>query len=283
MKRVAITGAGGFIGRELARALDQAGAAALPVAREASGPLRAPDGGADVLVHLAFPTSPDARRRDPLSAWDGVMSDSIEVVRVAARIGARRVVVASSGKVYGAGAGAPIGDDDPARPTTQLGRLKLAAEAVVLAGCAAAGVEATILRIFNVYGPGQPAGFFFPALIEGLATGRLLLGELDHGRDWVHVRDVASAIVAAIDAEGAAARVLNVATGRATTVREILGIVRALGRAVPEPEVLAERLREREAPIERADAAGLRALGWAPRTALEQGVAELLDQGSGAR
>ena len=215
-----------------------------------------------------------------------MIRDAIGVVRLAEALGARHIVVASSGKVFGASADLPIRDGEPTHPTTELGRLKLAAEDVLRAGAAALGIDVTALRIFNAYGRGQRPGFFFPTLLSGLAAGHLKLGELDHARDWVHVTDVASALVIALDhpPPPGNSRALNVGTGRATTVRQILELVRGLVPTIPDMELVAIETRGDEAPVERTDAAGLRALGWAPATTLERGLEELVvGQGTGAR
>lgn len=290
LKRVAVTGASGLLGRALARALAARGVEVVPVARD---PSRAEAGGlelrgappADAVVHLGFPTSAAERRRDPEATRRHVLGAARGAVALATALGARHVVLASSGKVYGADAAVPLADDTPARPTTELGRVKLAAEEQTRAHAQTAGAALTVLRIFNAYGPGQAPGFFFPTLLAGLAAGHLVLGELDHGRDWVHARDVAAGLVSALRAPPppGETRTLTVGTGRATTVREILALVRRLGHALPEPVIDATRRREREAPVERTLATGLRALGWAPETSLEDGVAELLGQPSGSR
>ncbi|MCC6523747.1 MAG: NAD(P)-dependent oxidoreductase [Polyangiaceae bacterium] len=287
---MAVTGASGLLGRALARALAEHGVEVVPIARDATrletGGLearRAPP--ADAVVHLAFPTSAAERRRDPEATRQRVLGAARGAVALASALRARHVVLASTGKVYGADAAVPLADDVPARPTTELGRVKLAAEEQARAHARATGAALTVLRIFNAYGPGQAPGFFFPTLLSGLAAGRLVLGELDHGRDWVHARDVAAGFVTALGAPPppGETRTLGLGTGRATTVREILALVRRLGHAVPEPVIDAERRREREAEVERTLATGLRALGWAPETSLEDGVAELLGQPSGSR
>jgi nucleoside-diphosphate-sugar epimerase len=237
-------------------------------------------------VHLAFPTDARVRRKEPLGTLEGVIRDAIGVVRLGEALGAHHVVIASSGKVFGPNAELPIRDCEPTHPTTELGRLKLDAEDVVRARAAGLGIDMTSLRIFNAYGQGQRPGFFFPTLLSGLAAGHLRLGELDHARDWVHVTDVASAVVTALDHPPSPGdfRAFNVGTGHATTVRQILELVRGLVPTMPEIEVVAIETRSDEAPIERTDAAGLRALGWEPATTFERGLEELVvGQGTGAR
>ncbi len=279
MTRVAVTGASGFIGRAVCAALERDGVTSLPIARDADGAFVLPSAGAaETVVHLAFPASPDARHRDPVATWHDVVARSTEVVTLARALGARHIVHASSGKVFGANATVPIRDTDATHPTTQLGRLKLAVESILRAGAATCDIAVTSLRIFNAYGPGQSGSFFFPTLLEGLARGALRLGELDHARDWVHVTDVANAVTVAVAQPPARGdwRAFNVSTGRGATVREILAIIRSLGVPVCEPMIDMTRLREREAPVEIAEPLALRALGWTSRISLDEGIADLV-------
>jgi len=251
--RVAVTGASGFIGRALTLHLEQRGDAVLALRRERDG-FASPIGAhPDALVHLAFATDAATRRADPEAATAQAERD----VLAAFAIASAHVILASSGKAYA--------------PATELGRIKLACEEVARAAARSSRKRLTILRIFNVYGPGQPQGFLFPTLAAGLASGRLVLGELDHARDWIHVRDVASAVAAALATPPEREpRVLDVGTGRATTVREILRMI-----GVPPPETAVDPARTTEPSSERAAIEPLRALGWAPRVTLEEGVAEL--------
>lgn len=279
--RIAVSGAGGFVGRHLVGLLEAGGHEVLPIARGDEGELLPPhpDERADAIVHLAFPTAPSVRRARPVETLGRVVQAAASVVSFAESLGARQLVLASTGKVYGHLTSLPIFDSAKPQPTTLLGELKLVAENVVAAGTRALPtLGATSLRIFNAYGPGQSGGFLVPTLLAGLQQGELVLGELEHGRDWVHVRDVVSAVACVLEHPGDSGshRVFNVGTGRATTVRRMLEILRAAGVAVPEPQVDPNRLRSREADEERAASEGLRALGWRPEVTLEQGLLELL-------
>ena len=137
--------------------------------------------------------------------------------------------------------------------------------------------RATILRIFNVYGPSQHPDFLVPHLIRGLVTGAVLpVGELDHGRDWLHVDDVAAAVVCALRAPPlpGAVRVLNVASGAAHSAREIVRTLEAItGRRLQLRED-PTRKRPLEPPAEWATSSALAALGWRPRFTLAEGLAQ---------
>ncbi len=278
--RVAITGAGGFLGAHVVAHLAARGHAILGVPRDPAGDLIAPDASAraDAFVHLGFPTEAAERRAQPIATLRAVVRGAAEAVTLAVRLGARHLVLASTGKVYGRPDAPTILDTTPARPTTQLGELKLLAEGIFATAARSAGLSATTLRIFNAYGPGQPASFLLPTVLAGLARGALGLGELDHARDWVHVDDVARAFGTAIRTPGPAGevRAWNVASGEARSVRAILERLRHLGAVVPTPTVDASKLRSREAPEERAACEGLRAAGWSPEVALDDGLRDLL-------
>jgi len=278
--RVAITGASGFFGTHLVAELEERGHTILRVLRDPAGDLAVPDEGerAEALVHLAFPTDARGRRAHPIATLGAVVRNAADAAAIAERLGATHLVLASTGKVFGAPTALPLADDATAHPTTQLGELKLLAEGIFGAAARAGQLGATALRVFNAYGPGQPASFLVPTLLAGIDRGALSLGELDHARDWIHVTDVARAFACALEAAASPGevRAWSVGSGKARSVRDLLDVLRRAGATVPEPTFDASKLRPREAPEERASCEGLRAHGWAPRVALEAALAELL-------
>jgi GDP-4-dehydro-6-deoxy-D-mannose reductase len=277
--RVAITGASGFLGTHIVAELETYGHDVMRIPRGASGDLVSPEAGerADALVHLAFPTDAAERRARPTATLSRVVRHAADAIAFAGALGAKHVVLASTGKVYGLPATLPIEDGTAAHPTTQLGELKLLAENIFAAAARTTGLGATSLRIFNAYGPGQPDYFLVPTVLSGIARGTLSLGELDHARDWIHCTDVAGAVRCALEspADAAQARTWNVASGEAHDVRGILERLCRAGASVPEPTIDGAKLRGREASEERASCEGLRAHGWSPRVPLDQGLADL--------
>ena len=113
---------------------------------------------------------------------------------------------------------------------------------LVLAG--AYGMEGVALRLWNTYGAGQPLSNPYTGVLANLAT-RLLAGRAplifedgEQKRDFVHVDDVASAFVLALTHPRAAGRVFNVASGRATTVKDAaVKLAAAMGKPHIEPEI----------------------------------------------
>ncbi len=169
----------------------------------------------------------------------------------------------------------------PLRPASVYGISKRDQEELVLVLGRAYGLETVALRYLNVYGPRQALGNPYTG-VAAIFAARVLSGRAprvfeDGGqvRDLVHVSDVARATVAAMDAEPAAGRVLNVATGRRVRVGELAErIAAALGSELV-PEITG---RYRAGDI-RHCFAGTRSatemLGFTARVSVDEGIPEL--------
>ncbi len=274
---VALSGQGGFIGRHLIRALGASGWQVVPLRRSGTT-LVAPDGQVDAVVHLAFPTKAGERRADPLGALEAAVGTTLAALSIAGRSGAH-LVVASSGKVYAAPPVLPIDEKHAVAPGTWLGQLKLACERSAELGVRqSSALGATVLRIFNVYGPGQSTDFVVPHLLSGLAGNPVRVGELEHARDYVHVDDVCRAFILALDHPPApgTTSVMNVGSGRSATVRELAALIEKASGQRLDLVVDPARQRPGEGAEERARCAELAALGFTPETTLEQGIAALV-------
>jgi len=192
-----------------------------------------------------------------------------------------RIVLGSSGAVYrvGPGCAPPFAEDARLRPADAYGRSKLAAERACRAFPQLPVVRA---RIFNLVGPGQDerhaAGRFAGRLaaMAGAGAPRTLeVGSLAPTRDWMDVRDAASAL-ALLARRGEPGGAYNVASGVEVPVREVLdALVRRAGFAVTVREDRAGPPPGESRHV--ADVGRLRALGFAPAHPLGETLAELWD------
>ncbi|WKE67942.1 NAD(P)-dependent oxidoreductase [Streptomyces sp. WP-1] len=179
-----------------------------------------------------------------------------------------------------------VGEDAPADPRNVYAATKLAQEHLAAAWARSTGGTAVSLRYHNVYGPRMPrdtpyagvASFFRSALARGQAPR--VFEDGGQRRDFVHVRDVAAANVAALEAESApgALTAYNTGSGEPRTVGEL---ARALAEACggPEPVVTGE-YRLGDVRHITADSGRLRAaLGWQPQVEFAEGMREFARAG----
>lgn len=145
--------------------------------------------------------------------------------------GVRRVVLASSGAVYGAQLEQPLREEMNIRPDTPYAVSKRAAELYLHTIGSLWNIETVALRIFNAYGPGQPLPVAHASVVArflaNAATRQSLVVNNDGSqtRDFVYISDVVNALVAASTAENINRQVINVGSGRETSIRELLNTV----------------------------------------------------------
>jgi UDP-glucose 4-epimerase len=275
MKRVGVTGAAGFIGSHLCGRLLDDGAEVVGVDDLSMGSvgnlascvdrpgfsfekldathrreLRAAFDGCDAIVHLAAEKIP--RYGGALHMLEGNVASANAACAVALALDAD-IILASTSDVYG-NAPTPLREDGPivlGPPTTRrwaYAASKLYDEHVVLALAEERGLRATILRLFNVYGPnnhlswwGGPVVTFYEALLRGESIE--IHGDGRQTRTFTYVEDTVEAIVLALGCEAARGEVINVGASSPVSILELAGLIQAtLG--IPQP------LRARFVPYE---------------------------------
>lgn len=152
----------------------------------------------------------------------------------------RRVVMASSGAVYGEQDQLPYNETFEVHPGSPYAVSKLSAEHYLRTIGAYTGVEAVCLRIFNAYGPGQRTPASHPPIIpnflkHALTNGSLVIhGDGSQTRDYVYVDDVVNALVTAATAVGVDQQIINIGSGVETSVLELVRLVRQVTGLKPE-------------------------------------------------
>jgi dTDP-L-rhamnose 4-epimerase len=177
----------------------------------------------------------------------------------------------------------PVREDRPLRPISVYGISKRDTEELALVLGEAYGIEAVALRYLNTYGPRQALGNPYTG-VAAIFSARLLNGErplvFEDGkqiRDPIHVSDVVGATRAAMDAEGAAGRVFNVAAGRRITIADLATTLAGLIAPELQPEISGEfragDIRHCYASTEAAE----EVLGFEATVKLGDGLAELAE------
>lgn len=298
--KVCVIGGGGFIGLWVVQVLMEQGdsvvvmgrsdrPAALPdeveyvaAAYGASDALAAVLERVDALVHLAYATVPSTSFSDPIFDLLANVPPTVALFQQAAAAGTGKLVLVSSGgTVYGNVESLPIREDAPTNPISPYGITKLTIERYAHMYQALKGLPVVIARPGNAYGvrrDGGAGGGFVTAAVRAAMKGTVLpvFGDGSAVRDYVHVRDMASGIVAALG-HGVPGEIYNIGTGHGLSNDDVVRRVAEVGGLVPsEIDVRYQPFRGFDVVANVLDASRLQAVsGWRPRTTLDAGIREL--------
>ena len=296
--RILVAGGAGFIGSHFAKRLQRAGddvvvldkltysgnRSNLPSSVEFhQGDIAEPPDvasaarGADAIVNFAAETHVD---RSILTAEDFGRTEfrGTQVLLEHARTTGTRLVQVSTDEVYGdLEGGGSSKETDALRPSSPYSAAKAAGEMLIPAYVRTFGVNASITRGSNTYGPNQYPEKFIPLFVTNALDGEQLplYGDGKQIRDWLHVEDHCAGIELVLR-EGKAGEVYNVGGG---DEHENIDVAERLLALTGADRSLLRRVADREGHDRRysLDTAKLRALGWAPQVAFEDGLAQTVE------
>jgi UDP-glucose 4-epimerase len=185
----------------------------------------------DCVYHLAARVSVQESILYPREYNAANVGGTVSLMEAMRDVGVHRVVLASSGAIYGDQPSQPLVENMQPAPRSPYAVSKLAAEYYIRTIGGLWGIETTSLRIFNAYGPGQHIPASHPpivphALRQALRDGTLVVhSDGQQTRDYVYVDDVISAMVAAATAPNINGLVINVGSGIETSVRSLISLV----------------------------------------------------------
>lgn len=301
---VAVLGAGGFVGRWVARAVARAGAKPTLVVRsrdrarsvfDAMGigglvveaDLGEPGRAGELLSEIApvvtfnlvgYGVDPAESDPELSERINGQLARSVaEACALLADRGwsGQALVHVGSALEYGR-AGGDLAEDTDCIPSTVYGRTKLAGTLAVREVASGGRLSAVTARLFTVYGPGEHHGRLLPSLLAAAETGRALdLTEGRQRRDFTFVEDVAEGLLRLGTAHPQPGTIVNLATGRLETVRTF---AETAARVLSiDPELLhfgaragrAAEMEHDDVAVERLE----RLTSWHPATSIRDGVA----------
>ncbi|MGH7789086.1 MAG: NAD-dependent epimerase/dehydratase family protein [Candidatus Binatia bacterium] len=270
--RVLVTGARGFIGRRLVPRLRDAGGEVIEYAGDVRAAIRC-ETAVDVVVHLAGALRGDAFRDDPARAFETNVVGTANVLRLCETLGAR-CVLASTSAVYPS-SDTPLAETVAAAPRSPYGTSKWLAERLCEQWAGDGDRAAVVLRLFNVYGPGQDASFIAAHVAECLRRGRAVdLQTPQAVRDFVHVDDVAAAFRRAAESRETGLRVYNVGTGVGFRIIDFVALA-AAATGLP-AQVTAPPASSEPDTVVASIAAIQAALGWTARIDLREGLRDMI-------
>lgn len=307
MKNVVVTGADGFIGSHLTEALlrDGCNVTALaqynsfnnwgwlegishPALKVVTGDVRDPDfchtlvEGADTIFHLAALIAIPYSYMAPDSYVDTNIKGTLNICQAAKAAGTQRLLVTSTSEVYGTAKYVPIDETHPKQPQSPYSATKIGADAIALSFHNAFGLNVSVVRPFNTYGPRQSARAIIPTIITQIASGirKIKVGDLSPTRDFNFVEDTCRGFIAIANCNDAAGQEINIATQKEvsmeTTLKTIASIMNADVTWVTDPE----RLRPAGSEVFRLLGSNekiKRLTGWEPQVSLEEGLQRTIE------
>lgn len=306
---VFVTGAAGFVGGYLSRALVaraakvwgfglETGAPALPLEGWERGDVCEPEVLAaalgrvrpDAVVNLAGQASAARSFEDPAGTFRVNVIGAWSVLDAVRRVVPHaRVLQVGSGECYGPQPeGTRVAEDAPFRPVSPYAQSKAAADAMAQMYGETHDLDVVRVRSFGHTGPGQPPRFVLPsfaqqivAIERGTTPPVLHVGNLDVTRDLSDVRDVVAAYVALLG-RGTRGAAYNVGSGSGVRLTDVVAMLTDLAHVDVRVEVDADRVRPSDVPYLVGDTTRLRNdTGWTPRHALRETLADVLESWRG--
>jgi dTDP-glucose 4,6-dehydratase len=304
-RRVAVTGAAGFIGSHLVERLLDRGADVTAFVRYNSrsengllatehdrlsivrGDVRDLEtiGGLtadiDVVFHLAALVGIPYSYIHVGEVVAVNVLGTLNILTAAKEADLERVVIASTSEVYGNARFVPMDESHPKQPQSPYAASKVASDAIGTSFHAAFALPVTIVRPFNTYGPRQSDRAIIPTIIsQALVSDEVVLGSVTPRRDFTYVADTAEGFIAAAESDAAVGRELNLGTGDEISVGELAQrIGELLGKEVRVAES-EERIRPPTSEVDRlvSDNTLAKSLtGWEPAMSLDDGIERTID------
>lgn len=302
MAQYLVTGAAGFIGSSLVRALVERGESVRGIDNLSTGHLEniadlknrfefhVGDvldramlhdmcSGVDFVLHQAAVASVPRSVEDPVSCHESNVTGTLNVLLAARDAGARRVVYASSSSLYGESPTLPKREDMLPEPISPYAVSKIAGEMYMKSFYRVYGLETVSLRYFNVFGPRQDASSQYSGVLAKFIT-MMLTGERPHifgdggqSRDFNYIDNTVQANLLACTAPASqvAGMAFNVATGTRITLNETYRILQKLTGYDQDPiygEARRGDIRHSLADIELAR----KSFGYEPKVGVEEGL-----------
>lgn len=303
-----VTGAGGFIGSQLAERLVEIGADVRGFFRYTSGggrgwidhaaadirnaidpvlgDLRDADAvqdavrGTDVVFHLGALIGIPYSYVHPRETFDTNVTGTLNVITAARDHGVSLVVHTSTSETYGTATYVPIDEKHPLQAQSPYSATKIAADKLAESFQHSYGLPVTTIRPFNTYGPRQSSRAVIPTIAAQAILGTTVtLGHLTPTRDFTYVSDTVDGFVRAA-AVGAIGQTFNLGSGQEISVG---GLVELIGEVL-DRELNVEHDRDRDRPktseVDRLVADTTRArevLGWEPTVSLREGLRRTIE------
>lgn len=232
----------------------------------------------EYVFHLAAQIDVQSSLEKPIYDASVNILGSLNILEASRKNQVRKVIYSSSAAVYGEPLYLPVDENHSPNPQAIYGLSKLVVEKYLKMYQHLYGLDYSVLRYSNVYGPRQEItgeGGVVAIFINKIINGEkpIIYGSGQQTRDFVFVDDVAKANLLSVT-KGSGS-IINISTGRRTTINELFRLIAKLSKSTIEPVFKEERAGDiKDSSLDRRKAKEL--LGWEPETSIDEGLAIML-------
>lgn len=309
MKKVLVTGAGGFIGSHLVEGLLQEGNVIrcfvhynsfnrwgwldkfskdkLSKIEIFTGDIRDSNGvrkaleGIDEVYHLAALVAIPFSYHSPDSYIETNIKGTLNILQAARDFGTSRILITSTSEIYGTAKYVPIDETHPFQAQSPYSASKIGADRVAESFYRSFNMPITLVRPFNTYGPRQSARAVIPTIVTQLLTGKkeIRLGSLTPTRDFNYVKDTVQAFIEIANSEKTIGEEINIASQKEISIGELAEEL--IMQINPKAKIISDenRLRPDKSEVIRLLGSNekIRKLTkWKPEYTLKEGLAETI-------
>ncbi len=307
MKKILITGAGGFIGSHLTEmcvsqgyevkafvhynSMNTAGWLEQSKCKDKieiiTGDVRDYDGvfkamkGCNTVFHLAALIGIPYSYRSPLAYLRVNVEGTYNVCQAALEQNLKNVLVTSTSETYGTAQYIPIDEKHPANAQSPYAASKVAADQLALSYYRSFGLPVKIVRPFNTYGPRQSARAIIPAIIIQILNGKkvIKMGNLSPTRDFTFVEDTARGFLAIAESNKLKGEVTNIGFGSEISIKELIELISQKCGVKVQIRQDDERIRPKKSEVGRLFCENEKLLSqtsWKPSNDLDKGLGKTI-------
>lgn len=280
-KRLLVTGHNGFIGSALVPALRREGEFELVgISRSQGRDLSKPDALTEIgrvakIIHLAGSVGVLQGWTNPYDTYRNNILSTLTLLEFSRLY--KTPVIYMSSYIYGSPQYLPIDEKHPIQCDNPYANSKRQAELLCESYARDFGIPITILRPFNIYGPGQTRGDLISSVVRQIGEkDSIEVKDLRPKRDYLHIDDLVGALLKAVHSEQEGLEIYNLGSGKSYSVQEIIDAILKLTH-----RPLSVRSSEERRPNEIMDCYSdsrkfSNKFTWKPRVSLEEGLKKLL-------
>jgi NAD dependent epimerase/dehydratase len=303
MKKILVTGGGGFIASHLVEKLVSKGFKVRVILRYNSnnswgwlenspckdsieviaGDIRDSDivrhamRDIDTVFHLAALIGIPYSYVSPEAYVETNIKGSLNILQAAKDLGVKKVIHTSTSEIYGTAQFFPIHEQHPVNPQSPYAASKSAADFLSLSFYRSFDLPVVVVRPFNTYGPRQSSRAVIPTIITQILSGKktIKLGALDPTRDLSFVDDTVNGFICAGSTDRAMGEIINLGSNSEISIRDLANLIAKLMDVKINIEEDRKRKRPKKSEVERLFADNSKAkklLKWAPQYSLEDGL-----------